>query len=270
MRSFAAVFFGLLLLAGPAVAEHEVDLGPHGGYVEPTPGAPIWEPSRDILYDNGPFVTAIGMGAGGADISEVQTFLGMSTYGFGWQIITYGYRIADDFEIPAGETWAIERVTFFGYQTGSSTTSSYTGVYFQILDDMPPAGAIVFGDLVTNRMTGTMWTNCYRVLDTDIMATSRPIMCVQADINPPLVLGEGMYWVDAGASGSLSSGPWSPPVTILGVTTTGNALQYTTDWGPLMDSGAGAQQGFLFILEGTGGATPADDSTWGQVKALFR
>jgi len=51
-------------------------------------------------------------------------------------------------------------------------------------------------------------------------------------------------------NGTLSSGPWAPPISILGQTTTGNAIQYTTAWAALIDSSSGTQQGLPFIIEG--------------------
>ncbi len=50
--------------------------------------------------------------------------------------------------------------------------------------------------------------------------------------------------------GSLTSGPWVPPVTILGQTTTGNALQFTSVWAPAIDTGIGTQQGLPFLILG--------------------
>src|SRR4030067_1536487 len=50
------------------------------------------------------------------------------------------------------------------------------------------------------------------------------------------------------------SGPWAPPITILGQITTGNALQYTSSsgaWAPALDTGTDTQQGFPFVIEGT-------------------
>lgn len=269
MRSFA-VLFALAVLVAPVFADSPADTEAFEGFIAPN-GGPVWTPSRDVLYDNGPLLTHPGGGYGGADASVVQTALGMSVYGFNFNH-TIPYTFADDFTIPTGEVWTIEQVTFFGYQTGSSTTSTFTGMYFQIKDDMPPGGNVVFGDTVTNRLVTTAWTNIYRTLDTDMAtATSRPIMANVCAFDPPLVLGSGWYWICFDATGSLASGPWGPPVTILGQTTTGDALQLVSGvWTSLVDSGSGAQQGVPFILEGTGGCSPTEDTTWGQVKSLFR
>lgn len=205
-----------------------------------------------MLWDNGPLVTHPGGGFNGADASALQTDLGMGTYGFGHQW-SLGYSIADDFEVGAGG-WTIDSMLFYAYQTGSSTNSTITGVYVQIYDGEPGAGGnVIWGDLATNLLAGTSWMGAYRVLDTDLMASSRPIMESEATIGT--FLDEGTYWVEWASTGSLSSGPWAPPVTILGETTTGNGKQFTTAWAAVVDVGP---QGFPFIINGvpTPGALP--------------
>ena len=70
-------------------------------------------------------------------------------------------------------------------------------------------------------------------------------------------LSAGTYWVEATFDGSASfSGPWAPPITIVGQTDTGNALQNLAGvWGPLTDDGTSGLetylQGMPFIVEGT-------------------
>ena len=161
--------------------------------------------------------------------------------------------MADDFVVTDAAGWQIDDITFFGYQTGSTTTSTFTGIYVQIWDGDPSAGGtVVFGDIVTNRLLTTGWSNIYRVLDTNLTATNRPVMEIVATIGT--VLAQGTYWLDFSATGSLSSGPWAPPISILGTTATGNALQYTTSsgaWGAALDSGSQSQQGMPFIINGS-------------------
>jgi hypothetical protein len=105
----------------------------------------------------------------------------------------------------------------------------------------------VFGDLTTNRMTGTTWSNIYRVTQTTMTATNRPIMVNTVSCGTHLA--PGTYWLDWTTSGSLGSGPWAPPITILGQTTTGNAMQYTTGWAAAMDTGTLTQQGLPFTID---------------------
>jgi subtilisin-like proprotein convertase family protein len=237
--------------AGPGdVTVAEELIGAVPDFIVPTdPRAvlPAWERPQAVLYDNGPLVTHPAGGAGGADASALQTALGMGTYGFGHQV-SAGNRVADDFTI-AGGNWVIETITLFAYQTGSSTTSTINAVNLQIWDGPPdnPASTVVWGDTTTNIMTSTTWSNIYRVLDTALLDTARPIMASTVAVNT--TLPPGTYWLDWQSGGTLASGPWAPPVSILGQTTTGNAKQYTsTGWADLVDVGP---QGLPFIIEGT-------------------
>ncbi|MCF8367051.1 MAG: T9SS type A sorting domain-containing protein [Bacteroidales bacterium] len=210
--------------------------------------------SRGVLWDNGPLVTAEGVGSGGSDYCELQdASLGMGTYGFGAQL-TAGNSIADDFDVVGD--WNVNSFTFFAYQTGSGPPSTLTGVYVQVYDGDPSAGgSLICGDLTTNRLLSTEWTNAWRVLES-APAETRPIMNIVADALG-LSLSDGTYWVEMSLTGSGASGPWAPPVTLVGETTTGNSIQKTsTGWAPLVDIGP---QGLPFIVEGTTGGPPAND-----------
>lgn len=216
-----------------------------------------------ILWDNGPLVTHIGEGFNGANASALQqTGLGMNTYGFGAQV-SYGYRMADDFVISNPEGWDIKHLIFYAYQTGTYTwppASTITGIYYQIWNGPPnePASSVIFGDLTTNRLIETSWIHTYRVQDTDMTNDQRPIMANVAGAG--LHLPSGAYWLDWMIDGSGTSGPWAPPVTILGQTTTGNALQYTSAWAPAQDTGTGTQQGMPFLIKGC-----REEGAWVQI-----
>jgi hypothetical protein len=70
-------------------------------------------------------------------------------------------------------------------------------------------------------------------------------------LSPAVNLAPGTYWVEFQFGGTLSSGPWAPPVSILGQTTTGNALQKTsTGWAQALDTGSGSVQGMPFLIMG--------------------
>ena len=269
MRLLGMAFLALLIAVSPAMANKTADVVGDVVSYDPQPAAPTWDGPAAVLWDNGPFVTHPAGGFGGADASALQTALGMTIYGFGHQFSVPNY-IADDFTVPSGDTWTIDSITFFGYQTGSSTFSTINGVYFEILAGPPPGGALMFGDLTTNRMTGSVWTNCYRTLDTDIStATTRPIMANTADAGG-LVLGEGTYWIVWCTNGTLSSGPWAPPTEVLGSTGSGNGLQSTDggiSYAPALDLGV---QDFPFVIEGNRGPIATEHTTWGDLKALYK
>lgn len=206
-----------------------------------------------VLYNNGPFVNLPGGGAGGADASVLQSNLGLGTYGWG-HAVSSGFRVADDFTIPAQMTWNISGITFFAYQTGSTLASTITAVNYRIWDGVPgaPGSQVVFGDTTTNRLSATTWSGAYRVLDTALTGTTRPIMADTTSAG--VILPPGHYWLDWQTDGTLASGPWAPPIAISGTTTTGNALQYDPTagaWNPVTDTVATQTQGFPFIIQGT-------------------
>lgn len=211
-------------------------------------------PTDAELYNNGPFVNSPGTGVGGADESILQSGLGMGTYGSGCQQ-TAGNSIADDVVVPSA--WTVNELDVFTYQTGSTTTSTITGAMVRVWNGDPSAGGtVIWGDLTTNVMTSTEWTNCYRNDDGPGGSTNRPIMKVTCDLGG-LALAPGTYWIEWTLTGSLSSGPWCPAITINGQTTTGNALQNQSGtWAPLTDVGP---QGMPFVLRGNGGGGASSD-----------
>jgi hypothetical protein len=209
-----------------------------------------------LLYDNGPLVTNPGFG-GAADTSLLETGLGLNTLGAGHAQST-GYRVADEVVLATGCT--VDSIAFFAYQTGSTTTSTMTGYNLRIYDGVPgaPGTNLVWGDSLTNIMGSTAWSNIYRMSDTS-PGTTRPIMISYA-VTTGLHLNPGTYWLDWQAAGSLASGPWAPPVAILGQTTTGNAKQWNlTAWGDLTDSGTLTGLGLPFIMYGTWDGASSND-----------
>jgi hypothetical protein len=179
--------------------------------------------------------------------------LGMTFYGFNHSV-ALGYRVADDFEVTAGK-WNLSYILLYAYQTDMPLVEDWliTGVYLQIWDGPPndPASKIVWGNLTTNLLDSwhSFFSRIYRVLESSPGASNRAILVNMAIVNASLQ--RGTYWLDWMTDGSPSySGPWVPPVTIIGQTTTGNAMQYnsgTGEWSNLMDVG---QQGLPFKIYG--------------------
>jgi len=231
--------------------------------------------AADVLYDNGagfspPYglVNYPGQGFGGAHASALESALGESTYGYGHQQ-SLGYRVADDFTVPA-PGWNIQTVKFFAYQTGSTTQSTITGVTLQIWSGVPGQGTVVFGDTTTNRMTATTFSGIYESIDTNLTANNRPIMMQTVAVN--FTLPPGTYWLDWATNGSLSSGPWAPPMRIRGQVSVpnANAMQYITSWAPLQDSGSLTPDDLPFVIEGTVVPEPASLLLLGLALVLRR
>ncbi|HLP85355.1 MAG TPA: hypothetical protein VK157_13480, partial [Phycisphaerales bacterium] len=165
-----------------------------------------------VLKDNGPFITAQGTGANGADISLAQPNAagdGVTYIGLGVTNNTPAggpgsggpFRNGDQLTIPAGETWDIDRVEFFAFQTQSSNFSTeflYSGAYIAVYDQLPGAGVEpIYGDYTTNRLRGGAWTGAYRVSGTAFTNQTRPIMRVDIDMSwlPPLPAGDYYFAV---------------------------------------------------------------------------
>ena len=209
--------------------------------------------AASLIYDNGPVANMP------PSISRLETLtLGMTTLGAGAQT-TANNRMADDITLTSD--YDISELRFYAYQTGSTTTSTLTGVTLRIWNGVPGAtgSTVVWGDATSNVMSSTTWSGVYRDSETSPNATNRPIM--EATVVPVgLTLVAGTYWLDWNFSGSLSSGPWQPPVAILGQATTGNALQSQAGgaFNPFIDTGSNTQQGLPFKVYGTeiGGGGP--------------
>lgn len=194
MRNMLLAIAAALLVVAPVMADDSYESGDAAWTVGEPGGIPTWTMSRDVIYESGPLLTGVGTGVGGADESILQSVsLGMSTLGFGHQW-ALGYWIADAFEVPAGETWDIDQITFFAYQTGSPTQSTITGVYFEIRE-FDVAGPVVGGDMAINALVSTDWTGMYRVTETTTgVSADRPIMANVCSLDP-VSLGEGIYTI---------------------------------------------------------------------------
>jgi hypothetical protein len=218
------------------------------------------------LYSNGPMVSVPGGGAGGADASRLQNALGMTSLGFNAKLNGSSIRgVADDFTVPASG-WNLTRITVFAYQTDSGPTSTLIDLRLLIFNGPPhlPTSRMVYGNPGANVLASTSFAQVFRDSQQNPGLTRRPIMSATANVN--VFLPGGSYWLVWALAGRLVDGPWIPPVTINGQSTTGNGLQLCTcsGWGPALDGGSNTQQGFPFVIDGTvaggGGGNPTSAS----------
>jgi hypothetical protein len=226
--------------------------------------------SKAILVPFGPYITQTGVGGGGANVSELYTTftlgaVGYNIYGYGMQA-SVSIRVADDFSVPAAQSWSVATIKWLTYQTGAATTGTITGTNINLWNSNPngqlPGGQSTTGP--ANSFTSQTWTGVYRVLDSGLTAINRAIVQTTSSGAWVPVLGTGTYWLDASFGGSLTSGPWAPPKTKAGqVPPTGDP------WNGLQSVSAGAfaqvydtgnplgsinePSDFLFQVEGTGG-----------------
>ncbi|MGO3182242.1 MAG: GEVED domain-containing protein [Aequorivita sp.] len=198
-----------------------------------------------IIYDNGPYFNV----AGSPDLSVLESVtLGMGTYGVGAQLAS-GNSVADD--VVFAEDVEISSIDVFAYQS-FETPPTITGVYLQVWDGDPSGSgaSVIWGDLTTNIMDNAVYADANRVLEDEQSSTDRQINRVTANTSG-LNLAAGTYWIEYTFEGSGTSGPWAPPVVILGETNTGNALQNQSgSWAAIEDVGP---QGLPFVIYGDGG-----------------
>jgi hypothetical protein len=201
----------------------------------------------NVIYENGPLFNLPGAGASGANVSEVNA--GLDSAGANCNNPTF--RVADNFEVPPGQMWYVSEVVGYAYQTGSTTTSSFTAGFLQIWSGDPSSGGtVVFGDAVTNRLTSSVFSNTYRIFNgASPLLTSRPIM--ENTMSAGVLLKPGTYYVDMSFNGTIASGPWYPAVAL---PANGNAIQWqSTLWAPfagLIANPAGTQREAPFKLCG--------------------
>lgn len=187
-------------------------------------------------YDNGGLNTGASSKSGiaapaGYAWSEVQNNTGNTTesntisgYAGTSSSATANYFLADDFTIPAGQTWNITAINFFAYQTGyTGTTSPFNTVRVNIFSSDPSvSGAVsVFGNDTTNRFASSVDANMYRIFNSQVPApgsttgTTRKIWKITA--STPVSLVAGTYWIKYQLQNAiLANAGFLPPVTITG------------------------------------------------------
>ncbi|MCR9182133.1 MAG: T9SS type A sorting domain-containing protein [Flavobacteriaceae bacterium] len=249
--SIAVLAFAGQMTAQQAEIDPDYNQNPAPGNTEIINTGTHYQVAGGVIYSNGPYFSVAGGGSGGADLSLLETTsLGMNTLGAGHQT-SAGNRVADDWELT--DNVEVTSIDFYAYQTGSTTTSTMLGVTLLVWDGDPsdPASSVIFGDDAISAMISTEWSGAYRASEGNESNIDRPIMRNTVE-TPGLTLAPGTYWFDWDADGSLASGPWAPPIAIIGEATTGNGQQSIAGvWQPLEDSGTFTPQGLPFDVTGT-------------------
>jgi hypothetical protein len=185
------------------------------------------------LFDAGPAVTFLDDGFNGNPVSFMDEALGYNGIGLGLQKVAEN-RMADDFTVPSG-MWTLDYIEFPYYQTGADTTLQPVSVNVRIWDGAPgeAGSAVIFGNVLTDRLVDATFSGYYRAYTTDgVAASNRPVISTRADLED-LVLPPGTYWFDLQVEGIAGpTGPWYPFANIDGAVIPGNALQKlgAADW----------------------------------------
>jgi len=171
-----------------------------------------------VLFDNGPFVTATGVGFGGADVSQTQPgFLtGLSADA------AASIRLAESFTVPQGQQWETTTLAWYAFQQQTAnftTTFAFRDAFVALYAADPSTGAApIAGNFTTDRLTGGAFTGVYRVASSagQVQSRARPIFRVDLDLAWAPTLAPGEYWIAVSFVGAAdrttapSSGPTAP------------------------------------------------------------
>jgi hypothetical protein len=268
------VIVGLGTLCGSVAAAQvaDRDLSPNSSSARtsaaPTPAYTVHNSgsSKAILVPFGPFITQMGVGGGGANVSELYTTftlgaVGYNIFGYGMQS-SLNIRVADDFFVPGGG-WILQDIKWLTYQTGAATTGTITSMNLNLWNT-DPTGQLPGGQWQSggNQFQSNSFTGVYRVTDSGpLTSINRAIIQVTCDGAWVPLLPAGTFWLEASAGGTLTSGPWAPVKTKAGqVPPTGdpwNGLQSLSGgaFAQVFDTGNPAGSinepgDFLFELDG--------------------
>lgn len=133
-------------------------------------------------------------------------------------------RIADDFSVPSGQSWTLQKAVLYVYGRNAGTTSPVSAVTVRIWNGPPGAvgSQVVAGDTTSNRMVSSTALNLYRIFATTVQPlpqaadTTRRVWQVEAAL-PTVALTAGSYWLDVQFSAASAGGQvFIPPVTMPG------------------------------------------------------
>jgi hypothetical protein len=137
----------------------------------------VGQGQAQVIWDNGGFATGPvtrSNGFGGAGVTAPPGTLwselvdGNGSGGSANYLLGAGpnFRIADNFTMNVGATLTDIRV--YAYSTGASPAQGFTNGNLQIWNGRPgDAGSmVVFGDMSTNRLSNSTFTNIFRTMST--------------------------------------------------------------------------------------------------------
>jgi hypothetical protein len=261
-------------------------------------------PAQVTLYDNGPLSTGTTSKSGVAapagftwselqndDGNFVETNIGIgyaqSIDATGASSPTGGFRLADDFTIPQGQTWSISSIYFYGYRSNAAASPSpFDRYHIQIWNGRPGdlGATVIFGDLATNRLINSASAAMYRIYNSAVPAPGIPTSTTRklwrnevstlsnVTTGNPLVLSAGTYWIEFQASDTTNSTQhFCPAVTTVGARSQPgqNARQFQGpspgQWVNVVDPGdpyeaPDVRQDVSFQVRGSmgGGGSPCD------------
>ncbi|GJM24783.1 MAG: hypothetical protein DHS20C16_11980 [Phycisphaerae bacterium] len=210
-----------------------------------------------VIYDNGSFITAndgcpdFGY-TGRSTPSAPNTALGLGIDG-------RSARVADDFEIPVGQSWDMTRLIWRMYQVNTPITTQIARAHVRIWTSNPLSGGTpILGDLLIDRHEFTIDAGAHRTGTGDTVSCARRIMNVEIDMNWAPVLPAGHYWVEVALHTDELQTIFGPPTEPRGGADNGIRMDLAGDPLSSTDIGSGLPMDFPFQFTGQLVADPVN------------
>lgn len=217
--------------------------------------------NAQIIFTNGPIstgatstsATAAPTGYTWSELQTPNTSLGASA--FYATTVVNDFSLADDFVVPAGQTWNITSVNVFGYQTNHALTTIPIDVLrIRIWNGDPALGTstVVFGNMTTNVLNTAASGDALVYRTAAATNTARKVWSFNANVATSLTAGT--YWIEYQVHAINDGSIFFPPVTILNTLSspTWNAKQRNAAaWANLTDGGSLNTLAAPFELNGT-------------------
>ena len=222
------------------------------------------------IYENGPLVTHPGGGFGGADLSMVQTSLGL--YAGGWLVDTnQGLHVLDDFQTNGA--WLLDAIEFNVWNTVGSL--ALDDVRLAIYDNPPNAGGVLVPGSpgiqqnllqLPGYQVSNTFADIYRASESSPLNPNARIQRIRVQFAAPInllsaLLPSGRYWLrfTCRATGVNLA---VPPVSTRGIASPGNAVSINgSTYTPMFD--AGQPQAIPFAFFGISAAPPGSITNLG-------
>jgi subtilisin-like proprotein convertase family protein len=174
--------------------------------------------------------------------TESNSTLGVSHVSFG----TTNNTLADDFTVPAGQTWNITTLRIYSLdQVTTTTTSPYNNIRVRIYNGVPGAGGtVVYGDMTTNRFAATAYTAKRAIFNSQVPTPGTPtpnlpVFSIDATINTSLTAGT--YWIEWQVVNTVNCFSLTSQTPGVRALAGANARQSIAGaWAPLIDGGSPA------------------------------
>lgn len=151
--------------------------------------------TSDLNYSNGNLNTGIKT-ANGTSAPDGYTWSEIDTKNYSTGIISNSRYFADDFVVPKGEKWTIEKINIYAFYGGyTGVTSPFNNIRYEIYDADPSlvSSTKIYGDISTNKYASAEDAKMYRIFN-GTAETNRKIFRITANATD-LELSAGTYWI---------------------------------------------------------------------------